>query len=358
MHSEVLRPARAGAFLLLAACACSAPAPLGERVQAVAGGEETGNERGAVVYVTAELGTVAGASLFKAGSGSVLAPNLVVTALHVISRNRSDIPFTCDATGHEVTGSKGSELGTTVEPERVAIFAGPVPGDEPVARGAKIVSSGSTTICQNDIAFIVLDRPIDLPSMPVYRGAPAELGEELIAIGFGGEDASQSPIRTERAVTVTAVGQWIRTFTVSEGPCEGDSGGPTINAAGQVAGVFSTVSLDCTSESAAAKYTDLSYFSPLLEEAFLAADAGDPFAGEGGEGGAPPVSPTEAGAPPIVRETPLNDPEDSGCALAARGAGPRGWWLVAAGLTLLARCVRKCGGRRPARLAQHSAQLV
>jgi hypothetical protein len=290
----------------------------------VIGGTETGNDHGSVLYVTAEIANLGGSPIAKAGSGTLLAPNLLATALHVVSRNPSNVPFTCDATGNDVSGSQGSQLGGTVAPEKVAIYAGPYPDGEPIAYGAELVTSGSTTICQNDIAFVVLDRALKLQPVPIHRGPAVEVGDVLVAVGFGGEDPTQLNPRTEREVDVTAVGQWIRTFTVSEGPCEGDSGGPALSSSGELVGVFSSVSIDCTSANASAKYTDVSFFSPLVEAAFEAAEAGSPWSDEGGGAGASGMEPSTAGAPtvgssPSAGSPPQGAPDDGGCSL-RRGA--------------------------------------
>jgi Trypsin len=338
MHQQFLK---AGFSCLLASSAllgCSAPEPVAQVTLGVIGGTETGNDYSGVVYVTAEIAVVGGAAIAKAGSGAVLAPNLIATALHVISHNPSDMPFTCDATGNDVSGSQGSQLGAAVAPEKVAIYAGPLPDGEPLAYGLKVVTSGSTTICQNDIAFVVLDHALDLPAVAVHRGAPADVGDVLTAVGFAGEDTSQLQPRTQREVTVTAVGQWIRTFTVSEGPCEGDSGGPALSDAGELVGVFSTVAVDCTNPNAAAKYTDVSFFSTLVQDAFEAAGAGTPWAvGGAGAAGAPATEPAAAGAESAAGSgnaagagSPASPPSnDSGCALrAGQGAAGRAPWLV------------------------------
>jgi len=299
MHQQFLRLGLVCSLAGASSFGCGSAEPVARHELPVIGGNETGNDYASVVYVTAEIANLGGSAITKAGSGSLVAPNLVATALHVISRNPSNIPFTCDATGNDVSGSQGSQLGATVAPEKVAIYAGPYPDGEPIAYGMKLVTSGSTTICQNDIAFVVLDRALELPVVTVHRGSSATVGEVLTAVGFGGQEPDQLNPRTQRPVNVTAVGQWIRTFTVSEGPCEGDSGGPALSHSGELVGIFSSVSMDCTNFNASAKYTDVSFFSPLVQTAFAAADAGSPWPegkGEGGAGGAPAVEPGDSGA--------------------------------------------------------------
>lgn len=357
MHHQLLRHGLGCLVVSAALFGCGAPEPVAEQKQGVIGGTQTGYDHAGVVYVTAEIANLGGSPVAKAGSGSVLAPNLIVTALHVISRNPSNIPFTCDATGNDVSGSQGSQLGATVAPEKVTIYAGPVADGEPLAQGARLVTSGSTTICQNDIAFVVLDRALDLPTVTLHRGGPVSPGEVLTAIGFGGEDPTVLNPRTEREVSVTAVGQWIRTFTVSEGPCEGDSGGPALSDNGELVGVFSSVSMDCTNANASAKYTDISFFTPLVQAAFDAAGAGSPWPeGDGGAAGTSGMEPAAAGADSAAGagaaaagatstaggpEKPDTSGDDSGCAL---GGAPRptfGSALVVSALLLSAQRARR-----------------
>jgi MYXO-CTERM domain-containing protein len=341
---------------LLPACSASPPTTVEKDAQAVVGGKPTGEEQSGVLFVTAEVRKIGGAAIVKLGSSALVAPNLIATALHVVSQNPSNVPFTCDESGSATSGSSGASLGATVAPEKVLVYAGPEPTGEPLAAGTKIISTRSTTICQNDLAFVVLDKPLDMPTYRVHRGAPMAAGETLTVVGYGSgvKSSQETAVRSERAVDVTAVGQWVRTFTVSAGPCEGDSGGPALSTAGELVGVFSSVAVDCTSQGASPKYTDVSYFSRLVEEAFAAADAGSPWAvtptGEGGAGGVSSAEPEAAGAPAAGGEAPTPTPPDapgddsSGCSASSRAPRAQGGLLAL--LALGAILSRRVGARR------------
>src|SRR3954470_11190349 len=118
MHHRFLNAGLGGLFASAALLGCGSSEPLARDTLAVIGGSETGDQYASVVYVTAEIANLDGDPIAKAGSGSLLAPNLIATALHVVSRNPSNVPFTCDATGNDVSGSQGSQLGATVAPEK------------------------------------------------------------------------------------------------------------------------------------------------------------------------------------------------------------------------------------------------
>ena len=367
MFSQLLNGRLAWAPLALALASCSAPESIQPQAERIVGGTPTNDAHASVVYVMTEVGTFNGSSIVKIGSGTLVAPNLVITALHVLSRNPSNVPFTCDATGNDVSGSQGSMLGPQVAADKVSIFDGPTPSVA-VAHGARIISSGSATICENDLAFVVLDQPLVLPVVPIRREQAAQLGDALTAVGYGGEhvEPTLDVTRTQADVHVTAVGQWIRTFTVSEGPCEGDSGGPALSAEGELVGVFSTVGVECTGPNAAAKYTDLSFFSPLIQQAFEVAGAGSPWATpEAGSGGEPPGEVASgaggmAAAGQPTASADAGDAGDSGCSIGRVGAASP--WLLAVmlGLGLM---LRRVGERRRmapprARLAQETARVV
>ena len=364
MHSHLLKGGLGCLAVAWLLCGCSGPEPLAERRFEVIGGTETGEAHAGVLLVGSEVRNIGGVPVVKMGSGTLVAPNLIATALHVVSVNPSNIPFTCDATGNEVSGSKGSLLGATVAPEKVAVYGGPTvyggpASAEPLAYGHEIVSTGSPTICENDLAFIILDRELSLPVAPVRRGEPIQLGEVLTAVGFGSDEPSASPTRTQREVNVTAAGQWIRTFTVSEGPCEGDSGGPALSPEGAIVGVFSTVGVDCSGPNAAATYTDLSFFSKLVERAFEAGGDGSPWArqGEGGASGAAAQADAgqagQAGAPDKAPE-----PRDAGGCSFGRRPATDPWLVLGLWLAALNVGVRRARAGRRAQVAHESTRLV
>jgi hypothetical protein len=365
MHSQILT-GRLGCLALAGMLgACAGPEPLAEQRFEVIGGVATGEAHAGVLLVASEVRNIGGMPIVKMGSGTLVAPNLIATALHVVSVNPSNIPFTCDATGNEVSGSKGSLLGATVAPEKVAVYGGPTvyggpASAEPLAYGREIVSTNSSTICENDLAFVILDRELSFPVVPVRRGDPIQAGNVVTAVGFGSDDLSAAPTRTERDVNVTAAGQWIRTFTVSEGPCEGDSGGPALSSDGALAGVFSTVGVECSGPNAAAKYTDLSFFSKLVERAFEAGGDGSPWAPASGEGGASGAGAQAEAGQAGQAGAAGNEPEPRDAAGCTFGRPPAtdpclvlGLWLAALNVG-----VRRARAGRRAQLAHESTRLV
>jgi hypothetical protein len=330
LHPRVLNVAALLTLTAVPACSGSEPASLRQRVL---GGDPTAEQHAAVVLVTTELGRVGGTDIEQRGTGTLIAPNLIVTALHVVASWGGGDGFVCDADGNDISGGTAGRLGPSVNPRRIKIFTGPEPDRTPAARGARVISTESDTICKNDLAFVILDRDVEIAPARLRREQSAVLGEVMTVVGYGEHDEGTFPLRAARTVEVSAVGQWIRTFTVTSGPCPGDSGGPAFARDGSVAGVFSTVSADCRSRHASAKYTDLAHFSALAEAAFQAAGSGQPWPAEGGgsgldTGGAGPFGGLAAagGAEP---DSEMSARQSSGCALMpARSDASHAPWLL------------------------------
>jgi hypothetical protein len=122
-------------------------------------------------------------------SGSLVAPNIVLTALHCVAYYDTFGTFGCDNQGVLTsTTPGGGQVGMPVEPGDVHVDFGAQPDNTPDAYGVRIFGSNSTEICRNDIALVVLDR--DLPIAPLAMRLERETarGEKMLVVGFGQTD--------------------------------------------------------------------------------------------------------------------------------------------------------------------------
>lgn len=189
--------------------------------------------------------------------GTLVAPDVVLTAKHCVATFRGGGPFTCDENGELV-----------VDPDAPVVYVGAGEFDEVLpaetfvvgpnfpsaSRGVEVLVSAGDTICASDTALIVLDRAVDDGVVaPLRLDAPVALGEELTVLGQGQhEGGDQSDVLLGRIVTVTAIGPEaavpevseataVGFFSTSEGPCRGDSGTGALASSGAVVGVASSV---------------------------------------------------------------------------------------------------------------------
>ena len=184
-------------------------------------------------------------------SGTVVAPNLVLTARHCVSNAITTMP-SCDADGRS---HNGAHLGDDADPSQIAIYVGEyvqVDRDVPQAQATKTLHPVGHVLCDADVAYIVLDKPLTgVAILPLKMHATVESGEEVVPVGFGGGPANVIGERRPRArSTVLAVGPAAddatgavlgpREFEVDTATCRGDSGGPAIDIrTGEVVGVVS-----------------------------------------------------------------------------------------------------------------------
>jgi hypothetical protein len=231
------------------AVACSANAPEGERAgraeQAIIHGVASDPSQDAVVLVQRyEGGKPAGAS---GCTGTLLTPKLVVTARHCVAD--TDPSAACAPDGTPISGGAVS-----ADAPASAMFVFPgvsrpdlLSGDAAkAARGAEILDDGAKTLCNHDIALILLDRNVPGAKIaPVRLDAKPTVGEDVTAIGWGFTDKDPEPsVRQQRGgVKILEVGPGQSVASnealIGEATCQGDSGGPLLATTGAVVAVAS-----------------------------------------------------------------------------------------------------------------------
>jgi hypothetical protein len=335
--------------LSLAACGADPEARPGIERAAVTGGEVSPAAEDAVVRLLAHQSN----GLSTTCTGTLVAPNLVLTALHCVALN-TNIGFggyTCRSDGSLMPPDNGRGwLGAPITPSDIHVFfggnirvavspnaSGPIgDGSDLVgdARGQRVFGSGSTVMCVDDIALVELDRPLPSPGLPLRLERAVAVGELMTVIGYG---TTEYPVDTDRyrreGIEVHAVGpddtsQGLgvvapRAFLTGMGPCEWDEGGPALSdETGAVAGVYSRplVGGGCYATDQLNHFAKVAPYASLIRQAFAA-----------------------VGAEPL--EEPTGDPgaaSSEGCAVRApRGGQASG--LVFVVLALLAGSVRRRG---------------
>lgn len=283
---------------------------VGQAGQRVIGGERSTADQNAVVFVALlENGQFAGTC-----TGTLVAPNLVLTALHCVAK--TDESAICGADGTAVEGGK---VHSTNGPSSFAIVSGEaIQGEIPKSRVAavtKVITPGSDTMCNADIAMLVLDR--DMPNAkvaPIRLDRTVERSELVTSVGWGLTEDGKSPSQrmTRAGIPVLAVGPvegvGPSEFLVGESVCSGDSGGPAIVASGAVVGVVSRggngkaqdpENAASTCVGAQVVYTSLAPFKTMIMGAFADAGATPILEGQ-----------TPTTTPPAAEETPVPSEEE------------------------------------------------
>lgn len=303
--------------------------PQGTSRAAVIGGKISEATDDAVVLLRTDR--AGGASVC---SGSLLAPNLVLTARHCIVAEYPADDIHCNPDG-TLDLPSGGQLGAAAPASDVSLFIGGdvkpegvFPGGEPAAVGAQIFTTTWPAVCRDDVALLVLDRALEQATLTLDLTAQVTPSQPVSVVGYGATETSETDakysLRHRRdGVRVKYVGTLPDTFVLPRSVCKGDSGGPALHATtGAVLGVFSMGfpgddAAACSSETALNYFAQVNRYEPLLREAFEA--AGQPFPeprGEGGAGGADAGVTPSAGA-----DTGNTDTGGAGATSAAGGAG-------------------------------------
>lgn len=216
-------------------------------------------------------------------SGALVAPNLVLTARHCVSKAVTATP-SCDARGRS---HNGDHLADDVDPSAIAIYTGArvrPEADAPVARAVRTLHPTGNVLCDADVAFLVLDRPVPNATVLHMRlHAPVEAGDVVLPVGFGGgrENVVGQKVARDKSVVLTtgpsanaSTGAVLgpREFEVDQATCRGDSGGPAIDAlSGEIVGVVSRGG-SCSAQGNHV-YTRVDAYQRLARTALAAAQA-------------------------------------------------------------------------------------
>ncbi|HEY5375066.1 MAG TPA: trypsin-like serine protease [Polyangiaceae bacterium] len=284
---------RAGFLLCCALCQCcssSAAEPgLSVARSAIVGGEPSpaGMQDAVLLLRTA----VDGQELLC--TASLVAPNLALTARHCVA-HLQDGPFNCSVKGELLDNPTGAgRIGLDLPASSLEFYGGALPRTTPLAHGLSIVSTLSGTICVNDIAFIVLDRAVARPVLPLRLRGRAQVGEAVTLVGYGlvsdtqqTIDFSSQPRAQKTGLSITGVGPDSLADGVTTVPpravlltgpsgCIGDSGGPLLAASSDaVLGVYSLLNgASCSDSHVRHQLVHVPAFQTLIAQAFAAAGA-------------------------------------------------------------------------------------
>jgi trypsin len=242
---------------------------VGELSQSLVGGQ-LDRDHDAVLAVVAS--TRSATSLC---TGTLIAPNLVLTAQHCVA-NIAENQVDCAS----------SRFGDRFDADSLGVAPyATLSGRTRYFPVAEVVLPGEgDALCGHDIALLILGGRFDVAELPAVDprlDVPAARGESYTAVGFGDAQAEGDPgVRRARDGLSVVCGArdcgggsvlTDSEFVGEESVCEGDSGGPALDASGRVIGVASRGAEDC----GIAVYSAVAYWGDwMISTATRAAEIG------------------------------------------------------------------------------------
>lgn len=277
--SQLAKTISATTLLTLAACTYGSDdageAHVDSVSQRVVAGRVSGADENLTVFVTTKID-----SDELRCTGTLVAPNLVLTARHcVLLQRTTNMECTSDGELRDATDPRNTDL-RTADPGAIAVRYGSSPSEYVSTKSVRVLTpSVEGSICRNDVALVVLERPLvehfaAMQTNPIARRTPFRFS----GWGYTGDDEARLPANrfSRDDLVVSEIGPGLipaSSFAVpGDSLCKGDSGGGAWMGHA-IGGVYSRLEGACEDPSGRNVFSMLAPHRAFLDSAFAAVGA-------------------------------------------------------------------------------------